>query len=96
MGVTQTTRPTQNAETQSGITPARLLAVALLGCLVAAVFGSVPLAAWVDTSIAADSVVQQAADAWDAQMQRLGLDQPYAMLRRAVRTAEAARFSGAD
>jgi hypothetical protein len=96
MGVTQTERPTQSTDTQSAVTPARLLAVALLGCVVAAAFGSTPLAAWVDTSIAAESVVQQAADAWDAQMQRLCLDRPYTTLRRAVRAAEAARFGEAD
>ena len=85
-------RSTDEATARSGVTPARLLSVALLGCIVAAVFGAVPLAAWVDTSVVAGSVVQQATDAWQQRMQRLGLEQPYATLRRAVRAAEVARF----
>ena len=71
-----------------GVTPRQLLGVALLGCLIASVFGAAPLAAWVDASIAAGTVVQQAADAWHDTMQGAGLDGPYRALRDAVRTAE--------
>jgi uncharacterized membrane protein len=72
----------------TGVTPAQLLGLGLLTCLVAAVLGAKPLATWVDNSIVADTVVQQAADEWLALTQRLGLDRPYDVLRQAVREAE--------
>ena len=58
------------------MTPRSCLRIALLGCLVAALFGAAPLAAWVDASIAAGTVVQQAADAWRELTQRVGLEAP--------------------
>lgn len=73
-----------------GVTARQLLGIALLGCIVAALFGAVPLAAWVDASIAGGTVVQQAADAWLGLTQRVGLDRPYDALRHAIRDAEAA------
>jgi hypothetical protein len=73
-----------------GVTPRQLLVIALLGCVTAAAFGAAPLAEWVDASIAADTVVQRATDAWLELVQRIGLDRPYAALRHAVRAAEAA------
>jgi len=77
---------------QPEVTPRGLLGIALLGCLVAALFGAAPLAAWVDSSIAEATVVQQVADAWHDMARRLMLDRPYDALRRAVRDAEAAQF----
>ena len=57
-----------------GVTPRKLLGIAVLGCCVAALFGAAPLAAWVDASIAGGTVVQQAADAWHELTQRFGFD----------------------
>ena len=71
-----------------GIAPRQLLLTALLCCVVAALLGAPPLAAWVDASIAAGTVVQQAADDWLALTQRVGLDRPYEVLRHAIRGAE--------
>jgi hypothetical protein len=73
-----------------GITPRRLLGVAVVGGIVAATLGATPLASWVDASIAGGTVVQQAADDWLALTQRAGLDRPYAALRQAMRGVEAA------
>jgi len=70
--------------------PVGLLGVALLACLTAAVFGAAPLAAWVDGSVFAGTVVQQAADGWLEAAGRLGLTRPYAAARRAVRDLEGA------
>lgn len=76
------------------VTPRGLLAVALVGSIVAAVFGAVPLAAWVDALPASPIVtaMQQATDAWRDLAQRGHLNRPYDVLRRAVRDAESARF----
>jgi hypothetical protein len=71
-----------------GVSPRRLLGVAFIGCITAAVLGAKPLAAWVDASIAADTVLQQAADDWLALTERAGLDRPYVALRQAMRDAE--------
>jgi hypothetical protein len=92
MGTTKVDSLTPAANVQPGVTPRNLLAIALLGCFTASVFGAAPLAAWVDASPAGGTELQQAADAWHEQMQRLGVDRPYAALRRTVRDAEAARF----
>jgi len=78
------------------VSPKQLLRSALLACVVAAVFGAKPFAAWVDGSMVAGTVVQQAADGWEGVMQRIGLDQVYVTLRASVRTTEAARFEGSD
>jgi hypothetical protein len=74
----------------TGMTPVKLLGLAVLACLVSAVLGAKPLAGWVESSILADSAVQQAADEWLSFTERFGLDRPYNVLRRAVREAEAA------
>lgn len=74
-----------------GVTPRQLLGIAVLGCLVAALFGATPLSAWVDASVAGGSVVQQIADAWRDLTQRVELDRPYEALRHAVRDAENTR-----
>ena len=76
------------------ITPCGLLAVALLGSVVALLFGAVPLAAWADALPGSPITVplQQAADTWRDVVQRVGFDQPYDVLRTAVRKAEAAHF----
>jgi hypothetical protein len=73
-----------------GVTPRKLLGIAVLGCCVAALFGAAPLAAWVDASIAGGTILQQAADTWHELTQRFGFDGPYDALRHAVRDAEAA------
>jgi hypothetical protein len=73
-----------------GVTPRQLLGLAVLSCLVAALFGAAPLAAWVDASVADGTVVQQAADGWNQLAQRIGLDRPYDALRHLVRDAEGA------
>jgi hypothetical protein len=78
------------------VSPKRLLALALLACVVAATLGAQPLAAWVDASEASGTVVQDAVDMWSDAMRRIGFDRPYETLRRAVRDAEAAHFSGSD
>ena len=74
----------------SGVTPRELLGLALLACLSAALLGAKPLASWVDSSIVADTVVEEAADGWLSLTQRLGFDRPYEALRQAVRAAEGA------
>ena len=76
------------------VTPRGLLAVALLGSLVAALFGAVPLAVWVNAlpQSPATQILIPAADAWRDFAQRVHLDGPYYALRRAVRDAEAARI----
>jgi hypothetical protein len=94
MVTTKAERETRQADRQRRVTPGSLLAIAMLGCLTAAVFGAAPLAAWVNTSILGGTAVEQAAAAWLGVTQRLGLDRPYAVLRRVVRDAEAARFGG--
>ncbi len=73
-----------------GVTPRKLLGIAVLACFVAALFGAPPLAAWVDQSVAGGTTVQLAADAWRDLTQRVGLDRPYDALRHAVREAEGA------
>jgi hypothetical protein len=75
----------------ASVTPRQLLAIALLGCFVAALFGATPLAAWVDTTLGDGTTLQKAADTWLELTQRAQLDQPYIALRRAVRAAEGAR-----
>ena len=42
-----------------GVTPRRLLGIALLACITAALFGAAPLAAWVDHSVAGGTVVHR-------------------------------------
>jgi hypothetical protein len=74
------------------VTPRHLLAIALLGCVTAALFGAAPLASWVSASSLAGTQVEQAADAWLSVMQRLGLDRPYDLARNFVRTAESEHF----
>jgi hypothetical protein len=70
------------------VTPRQLLAIALLGCFVAALFGATPLAAWVDTTVGDGTTLQEAADTWLELTQRAQLDRPYIALRHAVRTVE--------
>ena len=70
------------------MTPPKLLGIALLACLVAAVFGAAPLAAWVAASNAGGTVVQEAADAWLTMTQRVGLDRPYNLLHHTIREVE--------
>lgn len=76
------------------VTPRGLLAVALTGSIVAALFGAAPLAAWADAlpESRAATILQQAADTWRDLAQRVDFDRPYSGLRRAVRDAESARF----
>jgi hypothetical protein len=68
-------------------TPAQGLRVLLLGCAVAAVFGSAPIAGWTrdlpDGPIA--GWVQDAAARWDQAVSRFGADRPYAWLHGLVR-----------
>lgn len=96
MVTTHAQREPRKTNVQLGVTRGHLLAIALLGCFTAALFGAAPLAAWVDASIMGGTVVEQAAEAWLGLAQRLGLDRPYDAIRRAVRDAEAARFGGAN
>ena len=76
------------------VTPRGLLAVALLGSVLAALFGAVPLAAWTDALPDSPIAVplQQAADTWRDVAQRIGFDRPYDVLRQAVRKAEGAHY----
>jgi len=76
--------------------PKRLLALSLLACVTAATLGAQPLAGWVDASIVAGTFLQDAADSWLTITQRIGLDQPYTILRNTIRGIEAARFHGRD
>ncbi len=70
-------------------TPCGLLAQYLIGAAVAAAFGTVPLAAWLDTAGFPDlSVSVQAVGA------TTGFDRPYKWLHEAMKTAEAAKFPG--
>jgi hypothetical protein len=74
------------------VTPRQLLAIALLACFVAALFGATPLAAWVDTTVGGDgTTLQEAADTWLELTQRARLDQPYIGLRQLVQAAEGVR-----
>lgn len=75
------------------VTPPGLLAIALLGCVTAAVFGAQPLTQWVTDNVPA---AQQAAEKLQTLAADSGLDQPYATLRRVARNAEAARFTPRD
>ena len=72
----------------SGVTLRQLFGASLLACATAAVFGAKPLADWVDGSIVAGTVVQDAADGWLALTQKAGLERPYDLLRAAIRQAE--------
>jgi len=76
------------------VTPRGLLGVALIGSVVAALFGAMPLAAWVDAlpDFPGVSTAQQTADGWREVARVLRLDGPYNALHRAVRDAEGARF----
>jgi hypothetical protein len=78
------------------VTPTGLLGIALVGSFVAALFGAVPLAAWVDNLPDSPTVrtLGQAADTWREFTQRVHLDEPYTALRRFVRSAEGERFGG--
>jgi hypothetical protein len=78
------------------VTPQRLLAIVLLGCVTAALFGATPLASWVSASSLAGTPVEQATDAWLGLTQRLGLDRPYNLARNSVRSAESAHFGTDD
>jgi hypothetical protein len=81
---------------QRQITVRHLFGVALLGCMVAALFGAKPLAAWVDTSPLSGTVIQQVADTWRDVAERTGLTRPYETLHIAVRQFEAMRFAARD
>src|SRR5262249_39815681 len=74
----------------SGVTPRQLLILVLLACFVSALLGAKPLAAWVNGSIVAETVVQNAGDDWLWLSHRIGLDWPYDALRQGVRDAEGA------
>jgi hypothetical protein len=78
----------------SSVTPRGLLAVALFGCLVAAMFGAAPLAAWANGFD--PTVLGPAADAWQNAMQAIGMDRFGDALRFGVRFVEAARFTPGD
>jgi hypothetical protein len=76
------------------VTPRELLAVVLIGSVVAVLFGAVPLARWVNAlpDFPGVSTAQQAADRWREVARGWQLDAPYDALHRAARDAEGARF----
>jgi hypothetical protein len=71
---------------RGGGTARQVLAVAMIGTLVLAVFASHDLAAWLDRMGDGPVVVplQRAASAWDGAMARLGLTLPSEALREAM------------
>jgi hypothetical protein len=76
-------------------TPVRVLRVAVIGCIVAAAFGSAPLRGWTETlpdgrftAVARDAAMQ-----WNDAMTRIGAPEPRAWLRAAIRSLEARRFA---
>jgi hypothetical protein len=99
MSVRSRTSPRLSAAEKDGekrVDAKRLVMLALLACVVAAMFGAKPLASWVDASLVSGTFVQDAIDEWSDAMQRIGVTFPYDVLRRAIRDAEAARFPGRD
>ena len=72
-----------------GGTPRQVLAIALIGTVVLAVFASHDLSSWLDR-MGHDPMlgpVQQAAAEWDRAMDRLGLTRPHEALRDFIRGA---------
>jgi hypothetical protein len=76
-------------------TPVLVLRVVLLGCVVAAVFGSAPLLAWTEAlpDSPVTAIVQDAATRWNDAMTRIGATEPRAWLRAEIRGFEARRFA---
>jgi hypothetical protein len=72
--------------------PAQVLRALLLGCAVAGVFASGPIAGWArdlpDSPIAEH--IQDATVWWDQTVSRFGADRPYDWLHRLVRGARTA------
>jgi hypothetical protein len=70
-----------------GGTPRQVFALTLVGTLVLAVFASHDLSTWLERMGDGPLLVplQQAAAEWDGAMNRLGLTQPAAALRDAIR-----------
>ncbi len=80
----------EKGEGQRGVRAGGLLAVTLLGCLVAAPLGAPALADWAATR---DPVIIAAsANAWSNLTGQIGLGRPYDTLRRLIRAAENAQF----
>jgi hypothetical protein len=76
-------------------TATQVLRMTLLGCAVAAVFGSAPLLGWTqalpDGPVVA--VVQDIATRWDDAMTRVGATEPRIWLRSGIRAFEARHFA---
>jgi hypothetical protein len=72
-----------------GGSPRQVLAIAVIGALVLAVFASHDLATWLDRMGDAPLLrpVQHAAAEWDRAMDRLGLTRPSEILRDFIRGA---------
>jgi hypothetical protein len=72
-----------------GGSPRQVLAIAVIGAIVLAVFASHDLASWLDRMGDAPLLrpVQHAAAEWDRAMDRLGLTRPSEILRDFVRGA---------
>jgi hypothetical protein len=72
-------------------TPGRVFAVLTLACVVAAIFTSEPLLAWVDslpdTSIT--TLLHDVAQAWNDAMTAIGATKPYHALHDLLRAIEA-------
>jgi hypothetical protein len=76
-------------------TAVQVLRAVLLGCVVAAVFGSAPLLGWTealpDGPVA--SVVHAIAERWNDAMTRVGATEPRERLRGTLRAFEARHFA---
>lgn len=78
------------ATTKGRATPLGLLTLYLLAGVVAALLGTIPLAAWLDTVGSNQAIVAGVAD-FGA---RTGLGHPYKGLHETVKNAGAAKFFG--
>ncbi len=78
-------------ETGRRVTPARVLGVLLLACVPAAVFGSAPLLAWVDSLPDGEAarLLHGMAAAWHGWMSAAGATRLHESLRAFIRACEA-------
>ncbi len=76
-------------------TAVQVLRVVLIGCAVAAVFGSAPLLAWTEALPDGPvvSVVHTTAERWNDAMTRVGATEPREWLRGTLRGFEARHFT---
>jgi hypothetical protein len=81
-------------ETGRRTTPARVLAVLVFACALAAVFGSAPLLAWANAlpDGQAARLLAAAAQVWHNDMSAIGVTRLHESLRAFIRICEAFHF----